>query len=184
MSPAIPIPLFYTITPPTTQDGEKKSVFLKHQDLGSYLASLYTQQGEGVVRLPAPVGRAAGIEEQKATFVLQKGDVRVPEDDYASFGEATRQTPAAALLTARVVDHCNPNTTEAELQRLREAQVRRVHVTLDGADGGVECQPLKERRFDQVPRVQDQICRFEVREQSLRQALRTPGYVRVGEDDG
>ena len=26
--------------------------------------------------------------------------------------------------------------------------------------------------------------RFEVREQSLRQALRTPGYVRVGEDDG
>ncbi len=166
------------------QNGTKKSVSLEHQDLGSYLASLYTQQGKSVLRLPASVGRATGVEEQEIVFVLQKGDVRVPEDDNAGFGEATRQTPAAALLTSRVVDHCNPRTAETELQRLWEVQVRRIHVTLDGADGGVERQLVKEGRFDQVPRVQDQICPFEVREQFLRQSLRTPGYVRVGEDNG
>jgi hypothetical protein len=184
MSPAIPTPLFYTIIPAIARDGTKKSVSLEHQDLGSYLASLDTQQGEGVLRLPSFVGRAAGVEEQEAVFVLQKGGVRVSEDDYAGLGEPTRQTPAAALPSPRVVDHCDPGTAEVELQCLGEVHFRRVHVALNGANGGVECQLVEELRVQQISCVQDQICLFEVREQPFRQALRAPGYVRVGEDDG
>src|ERR671916_1940984 len=138
MSPAIPTPLFYTITPAVTRNGTKESVSLEHQDLGSHLAFLYTQQSEGVLRLPSFVGRAAGVEEQEAVFVLQKGGVRVSEDDYTRLGKATCQTPAAALSTARVVDHAYSSATEAKLQRLGEVHLRRGFVCPDGAGGGVE----------------------------------------------
>ena len=97
-----------------TQNGTKKSVSLEHQDLGSYLASLYTQQGEGVLWLPAFIGRAAGVEEQEVIFVLQKGDVRVSEDDHTGLGEATRQTSAAALPAPRIVDHSYFGAAEGE----------------------------------------------------------------------
>jgi hypothetical protein len=184
MSPAIPTPLFYTITPAITRNGTKESVSLDHQDLGSYFASLYTQQGKGMLRLPAFVGRTARVEEQKTIFILQKGDVRVSKDDHAGFGEATRQTPAAALSTPRVVDHSYFSAAEAELQRLGKVHLRRVYVAPDGADGSVERQLVEQRRVQQISCVQDEIRLFEVREHSFRQALRAPGYVRVGEDDG
>jgi hypothetical protein len=164
MSPAIPTPLFYTITPAMTRNGTKGSVSLEYQDLGSYLAFLYTQQSEGVLRLPALVGRAAGVEEQEAIFFLQKGDVRVSEDDYARLGKATCQTLAAALSAPRVMDHGYSSAADAELQRLREVHLRRVYVAPDGADGGVERQLVEERRIQQIACVQDQIGFFEVRE--------------------
>jgi hypothetical protein len=164
MSPAIPTPHFYTITPALTRNGTKSSVSLEHEDLGSYLAFLYTQQSEGVLRLPAFVGRTAGVEEQEAIFVLQKGDVRVSEDNYTRLGKATCQTPAAALSTSRVVDHAYSSAAEAKLQRLGEVYLRRVYVAPDGADGGVERQLVEERRIQQIACVQDQISLFEVRE--------------------
>src|ERR687894_263308 len=141
MSPAIPTPLFYTITPAMTRNGTKGSVSSEHQDLGSYLAFLYTQQSEGVLRLPAFVGRAAGVEEQEAIVVLQKGDVRVSEDDYTRLGKATCQTPAAALSTARVVDHAYSGAAEAKLQGLEGVHLRRGYCAPDGARGVLPADP-------------------------------------------
>ncbi len=115
------------------------------------------KQSEGVLRLPALVGRAARVEEREADFVFQKGDVRVAEDDDAGFGEAFLEALTTAFFSSRVVDHGYLRAAEVELQGLRQGHPWWVHVTLDGVDQGVGGEFIEHRRHDQVPGVQDQV---------------------------
>ncbi len=77
--------------------------------------------------------------------------MRVPKDYRAGVGEASVKALASALLAPRVVDHRDPRATEFELQGLGEIQIRRVHVTLDGAYGSIKGHLVQERRLQQVP---------------------------------
>ena len=110
---------------------------LQDQYLGPHAPLLRPEQGESVVWLSASIGRAARVEEQEAILVLQKGDMRVAEDDYACLGKAFFETLPAALFAPGVVDHGYPRAAEAKLTYLGEIHLRQVYVTPDGEDRGV-----------------------------------------------
>lgn len=110
---------------------------LQDQYLGPHATILRPEQGESVAWLPASIGRAARVEEQEVILVLQKGYVRVAEDDRACLGEAFFETLPAALFAPGVVDHGYPRAADAKLTYLGEIHLRQVYVTSDGEDRSV-----------------------------------------------
>ncbi len=136
-----------------------------------------------MVWLPAPVGRAAGVEEQEAILVLQKGDVRVAEDYYASLRESSPEASATALLAPGVVNHGYLSAAKVELQRLGQVHFRQVHVARHGADGGVEGELVEHKRLDQIPRVQHEVSTFQVIQQAVWKCFRATRDVGISKND-
>lgn len=154
---------------------------LEDQDLRPDLAVFRVEQPERVIRLPPPVRRTAGVEKHQPAFIIQPGDVRVPEHDDAGPREPAPHPVPAPLLRARVVDHGGSDAPDLELQRLGQSHVPPVHVPLHGTHRRVVFQLVKHVLHQEIPGVQDQISRFEMRRQPLRQPFRPTRNMRVGE---
>jgi hypothetical protein len=136
------------------------------------------------VRLATPVRGAPGVEQHEATLVFEKGNVRVAEDDNTDVREAAPQARPATFFRAGVVDHRYLCATQLELQRLREVWVWGIQVSPHRLYGRVSGELVEKRRIHQVPRVQGEICPFQMGDQTLRQSLGPARDVGVGNDEG
>src|SRR5215207_2438086 len=157
---------------------------LQRQHLRTYLAALYAEKREGVLGLPPPVRRAAGVEQQEPFLVFEPGDVRVSEDDHPRPRETPPHPVPASSPGTRVVDHSHRRATELEPNRLRQPHLWRIEVAPHGPDGGVGAQVVEEPGIHQVAGVQDQIRPLQVGYQALRRRVGATRKVRVGDNGG
>src|ERR671932_285497 len=93
---------------------------LKRKYLRPHPPLLHPEQGEGMAWLPSFICRATRVEEQKTVLILQKGHVRVAEDDHGGVGEAFLEASAATFFASGVVDHGYGHAAGIELKRLGE----------------------------------------------------------------
>jgi hypothetical protein len=108
---------------------------------------------------PAPLGRAAGIEDLEAVALLVQRHVGVTEDHGVRVREASAKALQSSLRRTGVVDHREGGAVEVQGERLGELapQLRAVDVAVNRGDRGQLAQLGQRGDFAEVTGVDDQI---------------------------
>ena len=140
----------------------------------------------GAGRLPAAVGRRAGVEQsQPGRGRGVPRDVAVPEDQHVEVGEQVVAPALAALRQPGLVDHAEPDPLDLGArdrgQPLAQDAVVVVAVHPD-QPGGTGLEQVEQRDVDPVTGVDDDVGGFHLRPDRGGQVTRPRRHVGVGDD--